>query len=366
METGNNIPKAMHALISYGALDFRYEEILVPQINEDEILVKVEACGICAGDIKSYKGAVSYWGDGKNILPFNDAPCVVGHEFIGVVAAIGDRAKIKHGLKIGDRAIAEQIVPCGECRYCKEGNYWMCEKSIIHGHKKIVAEGGMADYMKYGPNDVVHKVSRNIPAEHAAMIEPLSCSVHTIERSNIQFNDVVVIAGMGPIGLSKLQLVRLRNPKLIIAIDGNSQRLNLAKKLGADTTLDFNKIDVVQEVKNLTDGYGCDVYIENSGHSSGVTNGLQMIRKKGRFIEFSVFSEETTVDWTTIGDRKELDIIGSHISGRNGYTVAIEMLEKKIIKVDDIVTHTFPLAEWKQAFEIASKGEYSIKVVLIP
>jgi L-iditol 2-dehydrogenase len=366
METSNNIPQIMYALISYGALDFRYEEIPVPKITEDEILVKVEACGICAGDIKSYQGAVSYWGDGKNIMPFNDAPCVVGHEFIGIVAAIGDNAKKKHGLKIGDRAIAEQIVPCGECRFCKEGNYWMCEKSIIHGHKKIVAEGGMADYIKYGSNDVVHRVSHSIPAEHAAMIEPLSCSVHTIERSNIQFNDVVVIAGMGPIGLSKLQLAKLRNPRMMIAIDGKPNRLELAKKLGADVTLNLNKCDVIKEVKNITDGYGCDVYIENSGHPSGVINGLQMIRKKGKFIEFSVFSEETTVDWTTIGDRKELDIIGSHISGLNGYAVAIDMLEKKIIKVDDIVTHTFFLKEWKQAFEIANKGDDSIKVVLIP
>lgn len=366
MKTNGNIPSAMKALMCHGPKDYRYEEVPVPAIGEDDVLVRVEACGVCAGDIKSYNGAAMFWGDGDVLPRWNDPPCVAGHEFIGIVAAIGDRAAAKHGLAVGDRAIAEQIVPCWECRFCKDGHYWMCEKAHIHGHQKEVADGGMAQYIRYGATDVVHKVDASIPAEQAAMIEPLSCSVHTVERANIGFGDVVVIAGMGPIGLCKLQLAKLKNPKLLIAIDGKPKRLELARELGADVVLNFQECDVVEEVMKLTGGYGCDIYIHNSGHPSGVIQGLKMLRKLGRFVEFSVFSSETSVDWSVIGDRKELDVFGSHISGLNGYPVAIDFLERGVIKVDKIVTHAFPISRWEEAFKMAEQGDESIKVVLIP
>jgi len=365
MKQLGNIPKTMKALLCCGPHDYRYQDVPVPTISEDEILVKVEASGICAGDIKSYNGAAMFWGGGV-LPPWNDVPCVAGHEFIGTVAAIGDRAAARHKLSLGDRAIAEQIVPCWECRFCRDGEYWMCEKANIHGHQKQIADGGMAEYIRYGARDVVHRVSKTIEAKHAAMIEPLSCSVHTIERANIKFGDIVVIAGLGPIGLCKLQLAKLKNPKLLIGIDNREKRLGLAAKLGADVVLNFDKTDTVAEVLKYSGGYGCDIYIHNSGHPSGVIQGLKMLRKHGRFVEFSVFSSETSVDWSIIGDRKELDIAGSHISGLYGYPIAIDFLEKNIIKVDEIVTHSFPLANWQEAFALAEKGVDSIKVVLIP
>ena len=361
-----NIPETMKAVICYGPLDYRYEEnVKVPEITEDDVLVKILACGICAGDIKSYHGAAMFWGGGV-LPPWNDAPCVPGHEFIGEVVAIGDNAAKKHGLELGDIAVAEQIVPCGECRFCKSGEYWMCERQNIFGHQKVIADGGMAEYMRYNKRAIVHKVPKSINPILGATIEPLSCAEHTVERANIQFEDVVVVAGLGPIGLMKLQFAKQKNPKMLIGIDCKPKRLELAKKLGADVVLNFKETDVVEEVLKLTGGYGCDVYIHNSGHPSGVINGLKMIRRHGTFVEFSVFSAETSVDWSIIGDRKELNIVGSHISGLHGYEVAISGLEKGTIHVEDIVTHQFPLKDFKQAFELAEKGDDSIKVVLVP
>ncbi len=365
MERIEGIPEKMHAVMCCGPLDYRYEEVPVPEINEDEILVKVEACGICAGDTKSYHGAAMFWGGGI-LPPWNDAPCVAGHEFIGKVVAIGDNAKKKHHLEIGDRAIAEQIVPCGECRYCKSGEYWMCETQHIHGHQKVVADGGMAEYIRYGAHDIVHKVPSDIPAEYAATIEPLSCAAHTIERAKIKMNDVVVVAGMGPIGLMKLQYAKLKSPRLLIAIDVNPKRLEIAKQLGADLVMNPKEGNVVDAVKKLTNGYGCDVYIHCSGHPSGVLQGLDMIRKHGTFVEFSVFGSETSVDWSIIGDRKELTIYGAHISGLDGYEIAIRTLANGQVKVDQIVTHKFGLHQWKEAFDMAYEGKESIKVVLMP
>lgn len=130
MKKIDNIPEKMYGVICHGAHDYRYEEVDVPEITEDDVLVKIEACGICAGDVKSYHGADMFWGGGI-LPPWNKTPVAAGHEFIGTVVAIGDRAAQKHGLELGDRAIAEQIIPCGECRFCKNGERWMCEEGAV-------------------------------------------------------------------------------------------------------------------------------------------------------------------------------------------------------------------------------------------
>lgn len=363
MDKIDNIPSKMMAVRIHGPGDARYEEVPVPQINEDEILVKVGATGICAGDVKIFDGAQMFWGGG--VLPkWVREPVTLGHEFCGRVVAIGENAKKRTGLKLGDLAVAEQIIPCWKCRYCLAGEHWMCREQNIYGSKKEIAEGSMAEYMKYYANSIVHRVPDSIPETHAAMIEPLSCAVHTIERAAITFNDVVVIAGLGPIGLCKIQLAKLKNPKLLIGIDLREKRLNLAKEYGADYVFNPLECDVVQEVRNLTGGYGCDIYVHCSGHSEGVKQGLQMLRNHGRYVEFSVFMNDTAVDWSIIGDRKELDVLGAHISGRHGYEIAIDMLAKGLVDVSKIVTHEFRLKDFKEAIALARKGDESIKVIL--
>ncbi len=363
MKRIGDIPSSMQALRIYAPHDLRLETIPVPTINEDEILIRVGATGICAGDVKILDGAQMFWGGG--VLPkWVDEPMTIGHEFCGTIVAIGSRAEEKRDLHIGDFVIAEQIIPCMECEYCKNGETWMCKEQKIYSSKKDIAEGSMSTYMKFYKDSVVHKIPKSIPVEQAAMIEPLSCAVHTVERAKIGFNDVVVVAGLGPIGLCKLQLAKLKSPKLLIGIDLQERRLDLAKEYGADYVFNPRECDVVAEIKKLTGGYGCNVYIHCSGHSAGVSQGLQMLRNHGRYVEFSVFMNDTTVDWSIIGDRKELEIIGSHISGHEGYPVAISMLEKGLIDVSKIVTHAFPLEEYQKAFALAKEGKESIKVVL--
>lgn len=242
----------------------------------------------------------------------------------------------------------------------------MCEVHNLYGFQKDVADGGMANFVRINRNSIVYRIPKEIGLKGGAMIEPVSCAAHTIERAGISMRDVVVIGGMGPIGLCKLQFARMKSPKLLIAVDGKPNRLELAKKLGADVCINFMEEDCVAEVKRLTGGYGCDIYIENAGHPSSVVNGLNMIRKHGKFVEFSVFGQEVTVDWSIIGDRKELTILGAHISGLEGYEIAIDAIVNRKIDVTDIVTHTFPLKEWEKAYALAEKGDTSIKVVLVP
>ena len=365
MRKNDGIPLRMKALVAYGPGDFRYEDAKVPEIDEDEALIKSLGCGICAGDVKSFHGAGMFWGDTINPA-WQIPPVNTGHEFFGEVVAVGDKAAEKWKISIGDWVIPEQVIPCWECRFCKTGLPYMCQVHDLYGFQSGISDGGMAEFVRINKRSVVHKVPKSFSIERGVMIEPASCAAHTIERAEIKFDDVVVIAGMGPIGLCKLQFAKHKNPRLLIAIDSKPHRLTLAKKYGADIVINFAEENSVEKVFSLTDGYGCDIYIENSGHPSAVVSGLQMIRKSGTFVEFSVFAKETTVDWSIIGDRKELSIKGSHISGLNGYKIAIDFMQKGLLKTDEITSHSYPLAQWKEAYEISERGEGSVKVWLKP
>ena len=210
-----------------------------------------------------------------------------------------------------------------------------------------------------------YKVPDSLPAHHAAFIEPLGCSIHAVERGEITWHDVVVIAGCGPLGLGMVAAARLKNPQLLIAIDLNDERLEIAELCGADMSMNPNRIDVIDEVLKLTDGYGCDVYIEATGYPAAVLQGLQMIRKLGTFVEFSVMREPVTADWTIIGDTKELNIHGSHLSPYT-YPVAIDMLSKGLLPMDRIMTHQLPLTDFHAGMDLVASGTESVKVTLTP
>jgi threonine dehydrogenase-like Zn-dependent dehydrogenase len=359
-----SIPKTMRSLICYGPQDYRLEEISVPEIGPGEVLVRVLGAGICAGDAKCFAGAPLFWGD-EYRSAYCQPPITPGHEFVGEVVALGEGAAEKYGLSLGDRAISEQIVPCWECRFCKRGQYWMCDgKHDVYGFRQRTP-GAMAEYMRFPADAINHKVPAALSVRQAVYIEPLACAIHAVQRANIELGDTVVVAGNGPLGLGMIAAARLKNPGCLIALDLHPNRLEVARKAGADLVFNPDDVDVISEVKRLTGGYGCDVYIEATGHIEGVPQGLHMIRRLGTFVEFSVFNEPATVDWTIIGDTKELTIHGAHL-GPYCYPLAMDMLQKGQVPAEDIVTHCFPLDQHIQAFEMVLEAKESIKVMFEP
>ncbi len=358
------LPRTMQAVVCHGPEDYRLEEWITPQPGPGEVVLRVKSVGICASDLKCYQGAALFWGDERR-EGYCQPPVIPGHEFVGQVVALGEGAGRKYGLDPGDLAISEQIVPCWECRFCKRGQYWMCQdKHDVYGFRQRTF-GAMAEYVLLPRDAINYKVPDTIPAHHAAYIEPLACGIHAVQRGEIQFGDVVVIAGVGPLGLGMVAAARLKNPGLLIALDLNDQRLEIAKACGADMGLNPGKVDVVDEVLKLTGGYGCDVYIEATGHPEAVRQGLHMIRKLGTYVEFSVMREPVTVDWTIIGDTKELNIHGSHLSPYC-YPIAIDMLNKGLLPMEQIVTHQLPLADFQRGIDLVASGKESIKVTLTP
>lgn len=353
----------MRAVVCHGPYDYRVETIARPAPGPSEILVKVGAAGICASDMKCYTGGALFWGrDGAG--GYCEAPVVAGHEFAGHVAALGEGAAERHGVAPGDHVVAEQIIPCNRCRFCLRGQYWMCEAHVIFGFKRGRGEGGMAEYMIYPANARVHKIDPRVSPRDAAYIEPLACAIHAVERGEIKPGDTVVIAGTGNIGLCMVQAAKRYNPGQLIALDAKDYRLDLARRLGAGVTINPLQEDAVARVKALTEGYGCDVYIEASGNARGPQQGLEMIRRLGTLVAFSVLNEPAVVDWNLVGDQKELNIHGSHL-GPYCYPAAIASIADGFVDVASLISATYPLDEFPAAMEAARGGD-NLKTLLLP
>ena len=361
--SGPRLPETMQAVIVHGPENYQLETVAVPRPGPGEALVKVEGVGICASDLKCYHGAPKFWGD-ANRPAWAETEVIPGHEFVGTIIQLDDAAAQRWGVAVGDRVVAEQIVPCWKCRYCLDGKYWMCQPHDMFGFKRRTP-GAMAEYMLFSSDALVHKVSADLPPAHAAFAEPLSCALHAVERADIQFEDVVVVAGCGPIGLGMIAGAKSKNPKLVIGLDMAQEKLDLALECGADLVINIGHEDAVARVKELTDGYGADVYIEGTGHPSAVGQGLNLLRKLGTYVEYSVFGSDVTVDWSIISDDKELDVRGAHL-GPHCWPAAIRMIESGRLPMDKICTHQLPLAEFQQGLDLVASGKESIKVSLIP
>jgi 2-desacetyl-2-hydroxyethyl bacteriochlorophyllide A dehydrogenase len=353
----------MQAVVCHGPMDYRLEDVDVPEPGPGEVLVRVEACGICASDLKCYHGAAKFWGDADRPA-WAETQVIPGHEFVGEVVQLDEAAAERSNVEVGDRVVSEQIVPCRVCRYCLRGEYWMCSVHNIFGFKRATP-GAMAGYMVYPAKSIVHKVSKDIPAAHAAYAEPLSCALHGVERAQIAFGDVVVVAGCGPIGLGMVAGAKAKSPGHVVALDTVDHKLDLARACGADTVVDIADQDPLQVILDLTDGYGADVYIESTGHPSAVGQGLGLLRKLGTFVEYSVFGEDVTVDWSIISDDKALDVRGAHL-GPHCWPAAISMIESGQLPLDRICTHQLPVSEFKDGLDLVADGSSSIKVSLIP
>jgi erythritol/L-threitol dehydrogenase len=361
--TADQVPDMMQAVICHGPGNYQLEEVAVPRPGPAEALIKVEATGICASDLKCYHGAAKFWGD-ENRPAWAETEVIPGHEFVGTVVQLDDAAASRWGIAVGDRVVAEQIVPCWKCRYCLNGEYWMCAPHDIFGFKRRTP-GGMAEYMIYNKDALVYKISSELAPAHAAFTEPLSCALHGVERGAIKFDDVVVIAGCGPIGLGMIAGAKSKNPRMVVALDMAQDKLEIAKECGADVIINIGSEDAVTKIKDMTGGYGADVYLEGSGHPSAVAQGLNLLRKLGTYVEYSVFGSDVSVDWSIISDDKELDVRGAHL-GPRCWPAAIRMLESRRLPMDKICTHQLPLAEFQKGLDLVASGKESIKVSLIP
>jgi len=340
----------LKAAVFYGKDNIKVQERPKPKNEERDVLINVAAAGVCGTDIHIYKGE---WK-----VP---TPLILGHEFSGTIEEIGGKVT---KIQIGDRVVAEPNIICGECKYCLIGerNYF-CEKLEAIG---VTRDGAFAEYVSV-PEKNVYILPDNISLNEAALIEALACCIRGIENVQIKTGDAVAIVGAGPIGLILLQLAKISGASLVIQIDMIENRLELAKKLGADYTINIKERDSVDVVMAVTDGYGVDVSIEAVGNPQAIEQAFKLVRRGGRLNIFGVSPQDAV--WNLkpfeLYD-KELTITSSY---RSPFTFerAIKLVASGRIKLKPLITHQYNLNEIKTALYIAEKKvEGAIKVLIQP
>lgn len=340
----------MMAVVVHSGDEFAYEAVDRPVAGSGELVLEIEAAGICAADRKIYSQ------DHPWQLP---DPYFPGHEYVGRVVELGEGAAERTGLTLGDKAIAEITVPCRECWFCHRGLYTHCDNPSV-------CVGSWAEYMRVPAGAIVHKVPDELSPEEGAIIEPLACSVHAVNLAQIQFADVVVVSGLGAIGMGVLQVARLKTPRMLVGLDIDDGLLEVAARLGADHVFNPQTHDLQAELRGLTEGRGPDIYIEASGSVASLQAGFEVLRKAGRLVVFGVYNQEAEVDFNLVSEFKELEVVGGHVSP-NTYPLAIKYLAEDRVDADAMVTHNFPLEQFEEAIQVKMQpGVTSIKTILIP
>src|SRR4030042_4590448 len=347
----NFINKTMKAAVFCAPGQVRLEEINIPDIGSDEVLVKVRAALTCGTDRKTYLR-------GHHLFK---PPFVFGHEFAGDIVEVGSKVK---KFKPGMRETAANSAPCNSCFYCKNGEHSLCDSLFIQ------ISSAFAEYIKI-PGIIVSQnllwFPETVSYKEAAFLEPLSCVVHGVEESKIKLGNTVVISGAGPIGLMFLQVVKLKGARVIIT-DTLEERLNLAIKLGAYKAINVAKVqNPVEEVKKFTeDKRGADVAIEAVGLPEVWEQTISMVRKGGTVNLFGGCERGTKVSIdTSLIHYSQINIKGVFHHTPGHVKRALNLICNKAIDIDSLITGEFSLGEISTVIEmmLAHKG---IHIAVIP
>jgi (R,R)-butanediol dehydrogenase / meso-butanediol dehydrogenase / diacetyl reductase len=318
----------------------------IPIPKADEALIKVSYGGICGTDMMIYHG----------LHPRAQAPLILGHEFSGVVAEVGDNQNVKKG----DKVAIEPLLSCGTCAACRNGQTHVCEKLRYIGIDK---DGGFAEYTTI-PVNRLRVLPESVSEKEAAMLEPLAVAIHTVRRSNMKVGDTVAILGAGPIGLLIAIIAERAGAGKIFISDVSSMRLQVAEGLGFEA-VDAKDKDIVQTVKDYTNGVGADVVFEVAGNQITANQMIDCIKYQGEIMVVSVYKKPPTVQLAAMHFR-EISLKTTRCYSPEDFTKAIELLEQNKMNLDPLISHVLPLEEIKAGFELMENPDQSLKILFRP
>lgn len=325
--------------------DLRVIDVPKPTLDEhNNVLVKMTAAGICGSDVGIYHGtnaAATY-------------PRIIGHEMVGVVAEVGPTAK---KVKVGDRVIIDQVVPCGHCYACRKGRPNVCGNLQVRG---VHIDGGYREYMAV-PDTDCYLVPDMLSDAEAVMIEPTTIAVQCCSRAQLESEDTVLIIGSGALGSSILRIVKQFQPRKIIVSDIDDAKLEEALKNGATDVINSLKEDVPARCHELTDGYGVTVSIDAACVKTSLITALNATGSAGRVITMGFSVAPTEVNQFAITS-KELDVRGSRLQNRKFQDV-IDLINAGKIDLRGSISHTFPLTEAQKAFDFVDSHDPSIRKI---
>lgn len=334
---------------------FAVVEVETPRVGPHDLLLKVEAAGICGSDVDVIHGQRT------GLIHY---PAVLGHEFSGTVVEVG--REVGNTFRVGDRLACMAMLGCGTCSSCLSGQTLLCT-----GHYEEIGlslPGGMAEYVVV-PGRACFRVPDAVSLEEVAVTEPASCALRGVRtRGRLRANETVVIMGCGFIGMMAVQFARLYSPRHLVAVDIVPEKLKLARELGATHAVNSREEDPVKVVRDITGGKMADLAVECAGSVRSVEAGIDCVGVSGREVvigctgghqKFSYEPDQLVA--------RELSIIGSAAYLKEDYVTFLDLLAAGKINVKPLITHRFPLREAVEAFKLADDpGSARVKILLVP
>ena len=343
----------MKALVLKEYHKFSYEDVPVPAIGSEDVLIEVRGCGICGSDVHGMDGSTGR----------RQPPIIMGHEAAGIVMEAGSAVS---GWRKGDRVTFDSTIYCGKCAFCRQGRINLCD------HRRVLGVS-CDDYRRHGafaefvavPQHILYRLPEGVPFERAAMVEALSIAFHAVRQTPVTLNDSAVIFGAGMIGLLLIQTLRISGCGWIAAVDVESERLDLARKLGADHTINSAATGPVAELHRLTGGMGVDLAFEVVGIASTVDAAVRSVRKGGAVTLIGNISPSIQFP-LQVAVTRELSVHGSCASSGE-YPACLDMLARGVMNIAPLISAVAPLSEGASWFERLYRKEKGLfKVILSP
>lgn len=328
-----------------------FKEVPMPVAGADDVIVKIEYCGICGSDVHFYK-------DGRIGNFVVEGEYVLGHEVAGTVYEVG--SNVKH-LVPGDRVALEPGITCGRCEQCMEGNYNLCKDVIFFATPPV--PGALQNYVKH-PANLCFKLPENVSTMEGALVEPLAVGLHACKQGNVGLGDSVVILGSGCIGLVTLLAAKASGASTIIVVDLFDKRLNFAKELGADYVINARNENVEERIAEILGDRGADVVLETAGSKKTIYQ-TPFFAKMGGTVVLVGLTAEADVQYNMAQVMNKELTIKSVFRYRNLYPTAINAIANGSIDVKKIVTHQFKFEDAKLAFDtVIADAENVVKGVI--
>jgi (R,R)-butanediol dehydrogenase / meso-butanediol dehydrogenase / diacetyl reductase len=348
----------MKAAVWYGNKDIRVEDRPIEKPGPDEVQIKVMAAGICGTDIHEWwAGPIFMPVDEPHPLTGKTAPLTGGHEFSGVISAVGSEVK---DFKIGDRVTSDSATWCGKCESCKKGWYSLCEKVAYLG---LCRNGAFAEFVTI-PAEPVVKLPDNVSFEWGALVEPFAVAVHAHRRARTQVCESIVIIGAGTIGLMAIHVAKIAGAGKIFAVEVSEKRKAAASALGA-IVLDPSKDDVKAAVLSQTENRGADIVMEVVGKQDTVDLALSLPCTRGRVVILGIFEEPIQIDWNRIVFN-ELEVLG-HMNNGGEFPQVLELMANGTLQVEQFITGRIGLSQIvEKGYEELNRDKSHIKILVDP
>ncbi|MBO5215499.1 MAG: zinc-binding dehydrogenase [Clostridia bacterium] len=372
--TSTAIPKTAKVAMLTAEKRIEVKEFPIPALQDDDILVKVEGCGVCGTDVHEWKGD-----------PFGIMPVTLGHEGTGEIIALGKNIKTDTAgkpIKVGDK-IVTSVISCGECHICRNhpANTNLCDKQGVFGlipHSDAQPlTGWFATHLLIRGKGSTYFVVNDLDLKERMLLELACVCVHALKRANttnlINFNSKVLVQGLGPVGLVMISVLRAAGVNHIIAIDGTPKRLEMAKKLGAKTVINFRELTTLEQrvklVKSVANGVGADFAFQCTGAPAAAKDIYEYIRRGGGLCEMGFFvnNGEYNVNPHFAMCNKEINIVGSWDYSADDYPTTMAFLRQARemnIPIKELITHSFPLDKLNEAMEV-NVSQQGIKICYV-